>query len=137
MHLRLARRLLLRSSPLPPPPTPPPPPPRGGGGTTAPPHPNPLPRKAGGEGERSDLTHTNAIMGTPGYMAPEQALGETKSAGPAADIYSLGAILYDCITGRPPFKAASVLETLDQVRNQDPVPPRQLNERIPRDLETI
>ncbi len=81
------------------------------------------------------LTHTGAIMGTPMYMAPEQAEG--REIGPAADIYALGSILYACLTGRPPFSAASMIETLHQVRNNYPVPPRQFNQSVPRDLETI
>ena len=82
-------------------------------------------------------THSGAIMGTPSYMAPEQALGLTKHVGPEADTYALGAILYECLTGLPPFKGASQLETLEQVRRRDPVPVRQLRPSTPRDLETI
>jgi hypothetical protein len=76
-------------------------------------------------------------MGTPSYMAPEQAEGKTSEVGPAADIYALGAILYDCLTGRPPFKAASVIDTLAQVVRDDPVSVTHLQPRTPRDLETI
>jgi predicted Ser/Thr protein kinase len=82
-------------------------------------------------------TESGAILGTPSYMAPEQAAGQTKDAGPAADVWALGAILYECLTGRPPFQAASVLETLELVRSQDPVLPTRLQPKAPRDLETI
>ena len=82
-------------------------------------------------------TASGAILGTPGYMAPEQAAGASDPVGPAADIHALGAILYELLTGRPPFQAAGVLETLEQLRTQEPVSPRRLIAAIPRDLETI
>src|SRR5262249_22561901 len=85
----------------------------------------------------SGQTRTGEIMGTPSYMAPEQAEGRLHQIGPATDIHARGAILYDMLTGRPPFQAATVLETLEQVRSQDPVPPRTLQRSLPRDLETI
>src|SRR5262249_32877149 len=82
-------------------------------------------------------SRTGEIVCTPACMAPEQAGGPAGEVGPAADIYALGAILYEALTGRPPFMAAAVLDTLEQVRTLDPVPPRRLQPGVPRDLDTI
>jgi len=85
----------------------------------------------------SGLTSTGARLGTPSYMSPEQAAGESDNVGPAGDIYSLGSILYELLTGRPPFRGTSVIQTLNMVVNQVPPPIRSLNPGIPRDLTTI
>jgi WD40 repeat protein/tRNA A-37 threonylcarbamoyl transferase component Bud32 len=83
------------------------------------------------------LTQTGDVLGTPSYMAPEQAEGKARELGPLVDVYALGAVLYAAITGRPPFQAASLAEVLRQVIHQEPVPPRLLNNAVPQDLDTI
>jgi serine/threonine protein kinase len=85
----------------------------------------------------SQQTRSGAIMGTPSYMAPEQAWGQTREIGPLSDQYALGAILYEMLVGHPPFRGATPLETLELVRNQEPVPPTRLQPNTPTDLETI
>jgi serine/threonine protein kinase len=87
--------------------------------------------------EAPGLTASGAVMGTPSYMAPEQATGRISEVGPLTDVWALGAILYACLTGRPPFTGAIPLETLEQLVTRDPLSPRQLQPRVPRDLETI
>ncbi len=84
-----------------------------------------------------DATRTGEPIGTPRYMSPEQAAGQAEGVGPATDVHALGTLLYECLTGRAPFVAASVVETLQKIRSEEPLAPRRLQPSIPRDLETI
>src|SRR5262249_1667930 len=86
---------------------------------------------------QSDMTASGAIMGTPNYMSPEQAAGRTKLVGTHSDIYALGAILFQLLTGKPPFQGESSIEIIQQVLTKEPERPRTLSPSIPRDLETI
>ncbi len=95
-----------------------------------------LAKSLAGAGD-SGLTGTDTILGSPSYMSPEQAEGKTSGVSPATDVYGLGAIFYELLTGRPPFKASSVLKTLEQVKHTEPVAPSRLVPGLPPDAETI
>lgn len=86
-----------------------------------------------------DTNHSKSgdVIGTPSYMAPEQAWGKNEQVGATTDVYALGAMLYELLTGRPPFRGATPMETIEQIWTQDPVPPRQLQARLARDTETV
>src|SRR5207249_489761 len=88
-------------------------------------------------GDGGGRTESGMILGTPSYMSPEQAEGKLSQIGPASDVYALGAILYELLTGRPPYAGESPLETVLQLFQIEPVAPSQLQPKLPRDLETI
>ena len=89
------------------------------------------------DAEARDVSQTGTILGTPAYMAPEQAAGKVRDTGPGADVYALGAILYECLSGHPPFRGETTLETLRQVVHEEPAPLSRLTKKLPRDLATI
>ena len=91
----------------------------------------------GDEDQPRDATRTGEPIGTPRYMAPEQAAGRGDGVGPATDVYALGTMLYECLTGQAPFASAGVVDTMDRIRHEEPLSPRRLQRSIPRDLETI
>jgi len=84
-----------------------------------------------------NLTRTGTVVGTPDYMSPEQAEGRSRTIGPATDIYSVGVILYEMLTGQPPFRSETVMQTLDAVRFQSPPPPGKWRPDLPKDLDII
>jgi predicted Ser/Thr protein kinase len=88
-------------------------------------------------GSRVEATVSGAVLGTPGYMAPEQAEGRTRDIGPHTDVYALGAVLYHLLTGRPPFQGDSPLATIRQIVSDDPVPPRERRPSVPPDLDAV
>src|SRR5262249_52820765 len=93
-----------------------------------------LAKRLEGEGQ----TYSRSVLGAPSYLAPEQAGGKPQDVGPYTDVYALGAVLYECLTGRPPFHGRSVVETLALVQTEEVVPPsRGVKGKMPRDLETI
>src|SRR5262249_42660062 len=96
-----------------------------------------LAKRADGEGGAGGPTISGEVVGTPSYMAPEQAATPRQPVGPAADVYALGAILYELLTGRPPFKAETPLDTVLQVLHEEPVSVPRLRPNVPHDLETI
>jgi serine/threonine-protein kinase len=96
-----------------------------------------LAKRLDGTSDGPVQTQTGAVLGTPSYMAPEQAVGQRAKVGVATDVYALGAVLYELLTGRPPFRAETPLETLRQVLSEEPVPPGRLHPKLARDLETI
>ncbi len=87
--------------------------------------------------DQSHLTKDGTILGTPSYMAPEQAYGSSHEIGPLSDVYTLGVILYELLVGRPPFKGATAWEVIEQVRSTEPTRPSEIEPRVPKDLETI
>ncbi len=89
------------------------------------------------DGDEASLSYAGEIVGTPSYMSPEQAEPRLDAIGPATDVYSLGATLYTLLAGQPPFPGRDAFETMQLLRTAEPVPPRRLNPRVPRDLETI